>query len=506
MLAKKLSFLYSAWEGTINSLSIRYTLPLMIITPLLVGVGASSWFSFQAGKQEIEHLVGEVSKKSTTIIELKVHSYLEKNEILMQSQLAAIQSGDLKLDNFAELQRSFWHQVQQSNLFTNIYFGNERGEYIAVEKEYQQTLLKFRDESTNQKRNVYQLDFQGNRAKLLKSAPNEIDYNPRDRPWYKVAKKAEKLVWTPIYNSSATDALMISLVVPILEQKTGKFQGALSTDVTLGDLSDFLRKLSISTTGKAFILERSGNLVATSSQEPPFQVVNGQQERRKVTQSQEAVIQGTGQYLFDKFKTLEAIEKQEQFSFTFGGNSHVVEVAPIKDNQGLNWLLVVVIPKADFTQNIDAYTRFTIILSLAIAGGGVIFGLLMVRWINQPIQDLYQAAKAIELEQFDALTLEKVASRGDEFGGLGKVFLAMAQVIYSREQNLKKMLANLPNKTSQNQNSKRLAVSTEQLDYWEDLMVESQKIRQKFDSFPESKVLPNQLMTLQENIQREIKE
>ncbi|MEG3983373.1 cache domain-containing protein [Microcoleus sp. D3_18a_C4] len=502
MLAKKLSFLYSAWEGTINSLSIRYTLPLMIITPLLVGVGASSWFSFQAGKQEIEHLVDEVSEKSTTIIESKVHSYLEKHQVLMRSQLAAIQSGDLKLDDFAELQRSFWHQVQQPNLFTNIYFGNERGEYIAVEKESQQTLLKFRDESTNPQRNFYQLDSQGNRVKLLKSAP----YDPRLRPWYQLAKEAEKLAWTPIYNSYATDALMISLVLPILEPKTGKFQGALSTDVTLRDLSDFLRNLSISATGKAFILERSGNFVATSSQEQPFKIVGGKQERLKVTQSQEAVIQGTGQYLLDKFKSLEAIESKQQFSFTFGGNSHVVEVTPIQDNQGLNWLLVVVIPKADFTQNIDAYTRFTIILSLAIAGGGVIFGLLMVRWINQPIQDLYQAAKAIELEQFDELTLEKVASRGDEFGGLGKVFLAMAQVIYSRQENMKKMLVTLQNKTSQNQNSKRLAVSTEQLDYWEELMAESQKIRKKFDSFPESKVVSNQLMTLEENIQREIKE
>jgi len=493
---KKSSFLHSALERIMGSLSIRYSLPIIIVTPVILGVTASCWFSFVASKQEIETIVEQVSEKSTKIIELQIHNYLEKPQILMRSQLAATQSSDLKIDNFSYLQRSFWHQLQQQSILFNIYFGNESGEFLSVENRNSQVILKIRDESTGaNKRNFYQLDSQGNRAKLIKSAP----YDPRLRPWYQVAKKAEKVAWTPIYKSADTDAIIISLALPILEPKTGKFQGALSTDITLQKLSDFLRNLSISATGKAFILERSGNLVATSSQEQPFKTVAGKQERLNVIQSQEPIIQATGQYLSDKFKSLEAIESKQQFSFTFRGDSHFVEVTPIQDPQGLNWLLVVVIPKADFTKHIYAYTRFTIILGIVIAGGAVILGLLMVRWINQPIQDLYKAAKAIESEKFDASSLETVASRRDEFGELGKVFLAMAQVIYSREHNLKKMLNQLQNQTTKIQSYRGLEISQNQVYYLEELLKEAEKIRTKLENFPESPVVENQPKTLEGN-------
>lgn len=502
MLSKKLSFLYSAFGSTLGCLSIRYSLPLIIVTPLLIGVTASSWFSFQAGKQEIENLIAQVSQKSTNIIELNIYQYLEKPQILMRAQLASIQNGDLKLDNFSELHRSFWHQLQQQNVLSNIYFGNERGEFLSVVNEKQQLILKIRDESTGPQRRLYQLDSQGNRAKLITSD----SYDPRLRPWYQLAKESEKLAWTPIYNSSSTDALMVSLVLPILEQRTGKFQGALATDVTLKELSDFLRNLSISPSGKAFIFERNGNLVATSSQEQPFKMVEGKEERLKVAQSQDPVIEATGQYLSDKFKNLEKIESKQEFSFTFRGDSHFVEVTPLQNQQGLHWLLVVVIPKSDFTQYIYAYTRFTIILGLVIAGGAVILGLLMVRWINQPIQDLYQAAKAIELEKFDVLSLEAVSSRRDEFGELGRLFLAMAQVVASREQNLKDMLNHLQKQTSKIPSSRGLEVSSNQLYYWQELLKEAEKIRTKVESFPQNQVVQNQPRILEENTQEEIRE
>jgi hypothetical protein len=494
MFSKKSSFLNSAFDRIIGSLSIRFSLPIIIVTPVLIGVTASIGFSFVAGQQEIETLVRQVSEKSTNIIELKIQSYLEKPQILMESKLAAVHSGNLKLDNFSELQRSFWYQLQQESILSNIYFSNEKGEFLSVENYNRKVILKIRDESTGAKRNLYQLDSQGNRAKLITSIP----YDPRDRPWYKFVKESEKLVWTPIYNDSTTNALTISLAMPILEPKTGKFQGALVTDVTLQELSDYLRKLSISPTGKAFILERSGSLVATSSQEQPVKTVKGKQEQLKVTQSQEPIVQATGQYLSDN-KGLEAIESKQQFSFTFRGDTHFVEVTPIQDRQGLNWLLVVVISKADFTKDIYAYTRFTIILGIIIAGGAVILGLLMVHWIDQPIQDLYKAAKAIESDNFDASSLEGVTSRDDEFGELGKVFLAMAQMIYSREQSFKKILNQLQTQNTKIQSSRGLEISHNQAYYWEELLKESQKVRTKFENFPESPVVQNQPKTLDEN-------
>lgn len=502
-MSRKKSFFYLAVQTIFGSLSLRSSLLIIIFIPLL-GVLASSWFSFEAGKQEIENLVDQVSEKSTDIIEENVRNYLIPPQISMLSQLAAIQSGDLKIDEFSQLQRSFGYQLQQQKVLNTLYFASESGNFLMIEKDGNNWILKIKDKGTENRRNIYQLDSQWNRVKLVKSVP----YDPRLRPWYQIAKKTEKLTWSPIYQDSTKQSLMISLVMPILEPKTGNFQGTLGTDLSLQVISDFLRNLSISATGKAFILERSGNLVATSTQEEPFQIVEGKQERLKVTQSQEPVIQAIDQYLIKKFNSLEAIESKEEFSLTFRGDSHFVQVSPLQDKLGLNWLLVVVIPKADFTKHIYGYTRFTIILGLFTITGTIILGLLMIGWINQPIQALYQAAKAIESEKFDESTLEQVASRRDEFGALGKVFLAMAQVISSREENLKKMLNQLQQKSTDENfhNSRDLEILQKQVYDWKNLLKKSQKIRTNFESLSESQIVPNQSRIIEVNSQVELKE
>lgn len=502
MFSKK-SFWDSGFRKMFGSLSIRSNLLIISLIPLL-GVIGSIWFSFEAGKQEIEHLVDQVSEKSTDIIEEKVRNYLIPPQISMLSQLAAIKSGDLKIDEFSQLQSSFGYQLQQQKVLNNLYFGSESGNILMIEKDGNNWLLKIKDKGTENRRNIYQLDSQWNRVKLVVSVP----YDPRLRPWYQIAKKTEKLTWSPIYQDSTKKSLMISLVMPILEPKTGKFQGVLGTDLSLQVISDFLRNLSISATGKAFILERSGNLVAISTQEAPFKIVEGKQERLKVTESQEPVIQAIGQYLINKFNNLEAIESKEEFSFTFRGDSPFVHVSPLQDKLGLNWLLVVVIPKADFSDHLYNYTRVTIILGLVIATGSIMLGLFMIQWINQPIQVLYQAAKAIESEKFDESTLKQVASRRDEFGALGKVFLAMAQVISSREENLKKMLNQLQQKSTDENlhNSRDLEILQKQVYDWENLLKKSRKIRTNFESLSESQIVPNQSRIIEVNSQVEIKE
>jgi hypothetical protein len=42
-----------------------------------------------------------------------------------------------------------------------------------------------------------------------------------------------------------------------------------------------------------------------------------------------------------------------------------VQVAPFQDDRGLDWLIVIVVPEADFMEQITANTHLTIVLCLA---------------------------------------------------------------------------------------------------------------------------------------------
>ncbi|GDZ95967.1 putative sensor protein [Planktothrix agardhii CCAP 1459/11A] len=480
MANKTFSFFQKIFDKSVGSLSIRRTLPLIIVTPLLVSVTVISWFNFQAGKQEIEKLMLKISEKSTQMIELNLRNYLGKPKVLLPAYFAAIQSGNVDINNLQEVKRYFWQQLEKTNALTSIYIGTEKGNYVHYEKTENEFIEKFRDESTNGNRNLYEVDSKGNRIRLIKS----VEYDPRARLWYEFSKSIGRPSWSPVYQLASINTLGMDFSIPIYDRESGSFEGVISTDISLVQISKFLRNLEISQNGKALVIERTGDVIAISTLEQPFKVVNNQNKRLNMSESQDPIIQGINQYLIEKFNGLDQIKEKQQFTFRFKGNSQLVQVTPLQQNQegkeiGCDWLMVVVIPYSDFLQYIYTYTTLTIIIGVLVAGIGVILALLMVRWIIKPIEQLQQAAHTIESQNFDQSILEEVSRRRDEFGQLGKVMLAMANVIYSREQNWKQMIDQLQNQDLQKQKTKSGNNSQKQVKNLEILLRESQQLRTK---------------------------
>ncbi|NJO41520.1 MAG: methyl-accepting chemotaxis protein [Cyanobacteria bacterium RU_5_0] len=92
----------------------------------------------------------------------------------------------------------------------------------------------------------------------------------------------------------------------------------------------------------------------------------------------------------------------QQLNFSIDGRQQFVQITPLQDNKGLDWLIVTVIPEADFLAQINANARTTILLCLAALVLAILSGLYTSRWISRPILRLNQASKAIaagDLEQ-----------------------------------------------------------------------------------------------------------
>jgi adenylate cyclase len=84
-------------------------------------------------------------------------------------------------------------------------------------------------------------------------------YDPRTRPWYQAAVKAGKRVWTDIYSSRA--GLNYANAIPVYDDRGGLLC-VLAIDMRLEDLSAFLHRIRLAKTGKPFILDGSGHVVA----------------------------------------------------------------------------------------------------------------------------------------------------------------------------------------------------------------------------------------------------
>lgn len=85
--------------------------------------------------------------------------------------------------------------------------------------------------------------------------------------------------------------------------------------------------------------------------------------------------------------------------------------------------------------------------------------------------------RVAESQEFDKINLEIVSKRPDEFGELGKVFLVMGEVIYSREQSWKQLVENLKSEDYDSQKLKKSIIRKSQTIYLEQLLKKARSWR-----------------------------
>ncbi|MGB3204944.1 MAG: cache domain-containing protein [Crinalium sp.] len=249
-----------------GSVPIRIAIVVPFFLQITAVVGITGWLSFRTGQESVNILTNNLSSQISDNIVQQVQNHLNPPQLIEQVTTSAINTGNLDITDFSQVESFFWNQVKQQPPGVTFQFGNEKGEFIGVRKEENGIILLVVDKSKNAQRETYTLDNQGKRSRLIKSEK----YDPRTRPWYKAAVKAGKPTWTPLYPAFSERALLIASVTPIYNN-TG-IQGVLSFEIAMTQISQFLQTLSISKSGEAFIIERSGEVVASSASQLPMAV------------------------------------------------------------------------------------------------------------------------------------------------------------------------------------------------------------------------------------------
>jgi hypothetical protein len=169
-----------------------------------------------------------------------------------------------------------------------VYFGGKDGRFVGVYRISKRDVQLFWREPEASRRDVYHVTGIGDRSELIRSD----EFDPRKRPWYQTAMRSEKPVWSKIYNNFSFNFPTITLAKAVF-QKNHEFAGVLATDMTLMELSNFLRKLEISKNSVAYIVDADGYIVATSGEEVPQRTVNGVPERIRAVDMKTALIRDT---------------------------------------------------------------------------------------------------------------------------------------------------------------------------------------------------------------------
>jgi PAS domain S-box-containing protein len=425
---------------------VSKTVPLqtVLIVPFvlqtLVTVGLVGYFSFKNGQETVNDLASQLRRELMNRIEGKLQTYTEIPHNINRLNASTFAQGKIDV-NAIKGEFPLWQQIQIYPTVSDIYCADLNGSLLGVRRNPANRLIELRSSNvaTGHKLYGYTLDRNGKGDQLV-SQGNKL-FDARTRPWYGAAVTAGEPVWSEIYADFASQLPTITASTPIYNTVDKSLLGVCATDVFLpSEMGQFLSGLKIGKTGSAFILERSGRLVSTSSKET-IMSSGVDFDRLPAVESRNPTVRATASYLRDHFKDLRQIQSVEQLDFNLNGDRQLVQVVPFKDAYGLDWLIVTVLPESDFMGQIHQNTHTTILLCLAALILGIIICILTSRWITRPIVSVSQSAKALARSEWDQ-TVE--IERSGDLGELARSFNLVAhqmQISFTEMQSLNHTLA-----------------------------------------------------------------
>ncbi|WP_348239035.1 ATP-binding protein [Trichocoleus sp. Lan] len=445
----------------------QFPLRLILIVPFVLqifaAVGLVGYLSFRNGQKAVNDLANQLIDKASQQVDEHLDTYLALPQQLNQVNADAIASGRLNLNDPKASEQYFWSQARAFETISYIGYALPNGAESGAGRWVNGVnLLVFENLPGNGVASDYIADQRGNRKSLLQS----YQADPFLPPGVKDIIKAGKPAWAGIYtyafentvqiteagkaikSHSGTSDIGLNYYVavparyPIYDQK-GKLRSLLMVDLLLTNVSEFLRNLKVSPSGQVFIMERDGLLIGSSSTQPVVHKVKDETKRHSALDSPDPLIRTVAEKLKQQFQNFKTLQNTQELQVTFNRQRQFIQVTPWRDRFGLDWLVVVTVPESDFTSQINANTRTTILLCLGALAAATILGIYTSRWITRPILKLSQASEAIATGQLDQ-TVETTNIK--ELDAVAQSFNHMASQLQDSFNELAQTNAELENR------------------------------------------------------------
>ncbi len=397
-----------------SSLRRELLIPFIL---LIIGVStAIGWVSVKAGSEAVMTLTQRILTDMVNRIGNATEKHLDGALIALESVApspAYLPREQIFSDAMPSLEEKFW---AASGLFMSVnnyvYYGGRDGRFVGVYRISNNTVQLFWRNPDEDVRHVYQVNSIGDRSLLLRSD----QFDPRQRPWYQAAMNSDKPVWSKIYNNYSFQYPTVTLAKAVYKDNH-EFIGVVATDLTLKEISNFLRRLEISKNGVAYIVDADGYVIATSGQELPEQLINGKPQRLRAVDMKTPLISGTYRKILNQGNLNANI-----LSVDLAGESIDVVASPLGNKQGLQWTTVVAIPRSEYMSTVHQSFMQSLVIAIACVIFALTIGLTVVQRVVGDIRKLTNAVASFgNGEPIQELHIH----RNDEIGTLADTFVEM---------------------------------------------------------------------------------
>lgn len=404
-------------------LSLRNVLIVPYVTLVILLATTLGFLSYDTGSEAVHlvstHLLTETASRISQAVDRHVVGSVATLTAAFPEGMTAPTSIESDFDN---LKTRFWIATSLHTDPNNyVYYGTTSGQAFGLFRltdNSAQLRIKYRPEN---QRDFYLLEglngepvFQKREMKL---------FDPRARPWFQAARNSQKDIWTSVYIDFSTKDLVATRARRV-KDKEGNLKGVVATDMPLRSLNEFVSNLDVSPNGIAFIIEPTGDLIASSVSPNVRRNEEGFTVRINAAESDNAMLVEAYREVRSRLTATDAVPTEPFFYTDSQGEKIHIACSRFKDEAGLTWINVVAIPDRDFTGGISENVRRTILLAAFATLLVILVGLGILHWVSRDLKKL-----SFAVNQVASGTCEKPLTirRNDEIGALADSFEAMQQ-------------------------------------------------------------------------------
>ena len=395
------------------------TLPyvaLVLGTAIVIGI-----LSYGAGRDAVDNLSGQLLTETVHRIEQAVEGHVSGSEAVLEVAFPkGIPAPESISDELPSLRTRFWLATTVHRDPNNYaYYGDRDGRFIGLWRS-SETDAELRLRTVGEgPRSLYH--YTGIAGPLGAPDVEQRIFEPRERPWYKAGAANTIQTWTSIYVDFKLHELVATRARRV-NDRTGAFKGVVATDLSLRQVTSFLQRLALSSNGVAMVLEKDGNLIGVSRGAHMQTKADGTAVRLNAAQSTDSLVTATYAAVRGLADAAGDARPHTTVFTDTHGNPVQVGYARLTDDAGLDWLIMVAVPRQDFLHGIIDNFQHTVLLAALAAVVVMLTGMLVLATVTRELRQLAAAARRVG-EGSTAPLAE--SHRKDELGDLARSFADM---------------------------------------------------------------------------------
>ena len=361
--------------------SIRRYLIVLLLGLQFVTVGLIVFFTQISTQKDIDDQASIILRNALKETKAHAQGFLEpayRNILLIQQLL---QNDILSLDNDMDWESYFLSLLENNEELSGAYIARVSGDFFYVAKSNQmaQSAYLTKQISADQPGKASFFWRSESRAIVAQQINQDDSFDFKKRPWYQRAKTEQALIWTEPYVFFTSKAPGITIALPYYSDNA--LAGVIGLDIEITQLSKFLSQLNVYGAVSAFMVSKSGTLIAAPALS----------ESDSELTSQDLVLLGSESLSLER-EAISRFINQRGLAETYQGNridhdgkTYIFEYESFRVPNGPEWIISAYSPENAFLEKITEGERRNIWVAIFILLLSIFIGWLLVRKTWKPV-------------------------------------------------------------------------------------------------------------------------